>query len=85
MKKSNYVLRLQPSLMEELRKAAKEDQTTINQLMRANARSGEILSGERRSRGVATPWRGGHSDSARRWRRLMDLLVPERGFEPPTY
>ena len=33
MKKSNYALRLQPSLMEELRKAAKEDQTTINQLI----------------------------------------------------
>jgi hypothetical protein len=33
MKKSNYALRLQPSLMAELRKAATEDQTTINQLI----------------------------------------------------
>ena len=31
MRKSNYALRLQPSLMEELRKVAAEDQTTINQ------------------------------------------------------
>ncbi len=33
MRKSNYALRLQPSLMEELRKVAKEDRTTINQLI----------------------------------------------------
>ena len=33
MRKSNYALRLQPSLMEELRKVAAEDQTTINQLI----------------------------------------------------
>jgi hypothetical protein len=33
VRKSNYALRLQPSLMEELRKVAAEDQTTINQLI----------------------------------------------------
>jgi post-segregation antitoxin (ccd killing protein) len=33
MRKSNYALRLQPSLMEELRKVAAEDQTTISQLI----------------------------------------------------
>jgi hypothetical protein len=33
MRKSNYALRLQPSLMEELRKVAAEHQTTINQLI----------------------------------------------------
>jgi hypothetical protein len=33
MKKSNYALRLQPSLMEEVRRAAEEDQTTINQFI----------------------------------------------------
>jgi hypothetical protein len=33
VRKSNYALRLQPSLIEELRKVAAEDQTTINQLI----------------------------------------------------
>jgi hypothetical protein len=33
VRKSNYALRLQPSLMDELRKVAAEDQTTINQLI----------------------------------------------------
>jgi hypothetical protein len=33
VRKSKYALRLQPSLMEELRKVAAEDQTTINQLI----------------------------------------------------
>ena len=33
MRKSNYALRLQPSLMEELRKVAAEQETTINQLI----------------------------------------------------
>jgi uncharacterized protein (DUF1778 family) len=33
MRKSNYALRLQPSLMEEVRRAAEEDQTTINQFI----------------------------------------------------
>ena len=33
MRKSKYALRLQPSLMDELRKVAAEDQTTINQLI----------------------------------------------------
>lgn len=31
MKKSNFALRLQPSLMEELRGAVKDDDTTLNQ------------------------------------------------------
>ena len=33
MRKSNYALRLQPSLMDEVRKVAKEEQTTINQFI----------------------------------------------------
>jgi predicted nucleic acid-binding protein len=33
VRKSKYALRLQPSLMDELRKVAAEDQTTINQLI----------------------------------------------------
>lgn len=31
MRKSNFALRLQPSLMDELRRVIKEDQTTLNQ------------------------------------------------------
>jgi len=31
MKKSNFALRLQPSLMAEMRRAAEEDETTLNQ------------------------------------------------------
>jgi hypothetical protein len=31
MKKSNFALRLQPSLMEAVRRAAEEDETTLNQ------------------------------------------------------
>jgi hypothetical protein len=33
VRKSNYALRLQPSLMQEPRKVASKDQTTINQLI----------------------------------------------------
>jgi hypothetical protein len=33
VKKSNYALRLQPSLMEEVRRIAKQEGTTINQLI----------------------------------------------------
>ena len=31
MRKSNFALRLQPSLMDELRRAVEQDQTTLNQ------------------------------------------------------
>jgi hypothetical protein len=48
VRKSNYALRLQPSLMEELRKVAAEDQTTINQLINvAVAEKLAVLRGRR--------------------------------------
>ncbi len=51
MRKSNYALRLQPSLMAELRKVAAEDQTTINQLI--NVAVAEKLAVLRRRRWFA--------------------------------
>ena len=75
MKKSNFALRLQPSLMEAVRRAAEEDETTLNQYI--NVAVAEKLAVRRTAREFfASRASGADIDRA--------LVILERvGHEPP--
>ena len=75
MKKSNFALRLQPSLMEELRRAAEEDDTTLNQYI--NLAVAEKLATRRTARAFfAARSQGADIDRAL-------AILNKAGSEPP--
>jgi hypothetical protein len=70
MRRSNFALRLQPSLLEELRKAAESEGVAVNQLI--NVAVAEKVSALRtveyfREKGRPRQSRGNLTDSRTRW------------------
>ena len=83
MRKSNVALRLQPSLLEELRKLAKEEGVALNQLI--NVAVAEKLSALRTERYFRE--RGGRADVGRALEILDRAGVgnpPRKGDELPS-
>ena len=75
MKKSNFALRLQPSLMAEMRRAAEEDETTLNQYI--NVAEAEKLAVQR----TAHEFFAKRSSGADIGRALA--ILEQVGSEPP--
>ena len=72
MRRSNFALRLQPSLLEELRKAAELEGVALNQLINvAVAEKVSALRTEEYFRERGSPWqsRRNLADSRARWKR----------------
>ena len=84
MRKSNVALRLQPSLLEELRKLAKEEGVALNQLI--NVAVAEKLSALRRERYFRE--RGARADVGRALEILDRTGIgnpPRKGDELPSW
>jgi len=78
MRKSNFALRLQPSLMAELRRAVKEDQTTLNQYI--NVAVAEKLASRRAAEQLFAQ-RGASADVAEAL-RVLDSLGSDEQPQP---
>jgi hypothetical protein len=82
MKKSNFALRLQPSLMEALRQAAEEDETTLNQYI--NVAIAEKLATRRTAKAFFTEHaQGADIDEALAILRRAGTESPKAGDERP--
>ena len=72
MRRSNFALRLQPSLLEELRKAAESEGVALNQLINvAVAEKVSALRTEEYFLGKGSPWQSRRNlgNSRTRWKR----------------
>ena len=71
MRRSNFALRLQPSLLEELRKAAELEGVTLNQLICGSGGKGFCFAYRGIFSGKGSPWKSRRNlaDSRTRWER----------------
>ncbi len=84
MKKSNFALRLQPSLMKGLKKAAAEDDTTLNQYI--NIAIAEKLSARATAEEffASRAYKADRTKALRLLRKLGKDDTPQQGDETPT-